>query len=51
MTSAQWIVFGMLVVLLAVELLVQPVTRGYFQRAFNTLSPKNLVASTAKAAT
>jgi hypothetical protein len=38
-TQAQWIVAGILAGLLAVELLVQPTTRGYFVRLFNTITP------------
>lgn len=39
MSRAQWLVVGMLGVTLAIELLTQPSTRGFFIRLFGTLTP------------
>ena len=46
MSPQQWIVLGLLLVTLAIELAVQPTTRGFFVRLFNTLNPIRLAGTT-----
>lgn len=46
MSRAQWLVVAMLAVTLAVELLTQPSSRGFFIRLFGTLTPIPVAAAT-----
>lgn len=47
MSKAQWLVLGMLLVTLGIELLTQPASRGFFIRLLGTLTP---IAQTAGSA-